>query len=79
MGVATSDPEYLEAAGRNARNHPTNTPHRQLHYERYLETPKTGKSIFIARKERSRAHARLAILLVIIVIVAVLAWFFFLK
>ena len=43
-----------------------------MHYERYLQTPKPGKSIFISRQERARKRNRRLLLAIIVVVVAIL-------
>lgn len=62
MGVATSDADYMQEAmpGGAERN-----------YARYLQTPKPGKSIFTARRERKRkTHLIVAAIIAVVVIVA---------
>ena len=77
MGTATSDPQYLSPTGyeKNGRFSPNEAKGRDngrsaVHYERYLQTPKPGKSIFISRQERARKRNRRLLLAAIIVVVA---------
>lgn len=90
MGTATSDPQYLPPTDRRGQRPasaaggagPRGTGERraQLHYERYLETPKPGKSIFTSRYERSRRRsARLVIVVLVLAVLVGLVWFFFLR
>lgn len=83
MGTATSDPTYLPPVTRGSGQGPTHPRSNQrapLHYDRYLQSPKPGKSIFTARQDRSRRrilHRLIALLVLAGVIAAV--WFFFLR
>ena len=77
MGTATSDPQYLSPTGYEKSGHlsPNVSKERDggraaVHYERYLQTPKPGKSIFISRQERARKRNRRLLLAAIIVVVA---------
>lgn len=77
MGTATSDPQYLSPTGyeKGGRFSPSETGGRDkgrssMHYGRYLQTPKPGKSIFISRQERARKRNRRLILAAIIVVAA---------
>ena len=90
MGVATADPQYLPATeparsrqrsnGTPGPAHPVSDKRAPLHYDRYLQTPKPGKSIFSARNKRAQRRARaLGIAAVLVVIVLVLVWFFVLR
>lgn len=88
MGVATSDPDYLPVtdprgqAGRPGPAHPisADAKNHPLHYDRYLELPKRGKSIFISRRERKQRRAHIAILVIaLLAIILALVWFFFLR
>ena len=80
MGTATSDPQYLSPTGyeKNSRLSPNASRERDggratVHYERYLQTPKPGKSIFISRQERARKrNRRLLLAAIIVVVVAIL-------
>lgn len=90
MGTASNDADYLPAAHGAARSGsalPRQLKEktgpkgpRKLHYERYLETPKPGKSIFTSRRERGqrRAHLIIGIIALLAAILAVV-WFFFLR
>ena len=76
MGTATSDPQYLSPTGyeKSGRFSPSVDGERDkgrsaVHYERYMQTPKPGKSIFISRQERARKRNRRLILAAIIVVV----------
>lgn len=92
MGVATSDPQYLPVTepGRGAQPgangdvpgpaHPASGKRAPLHYDRYLQTPKPGKTIFSSRHERARRRTRAFIIAVLLVaIVIALVWFFVLR
>lgn len=84
MGTATSDPDYLSSeAGENVpglSGTGSLPPLRDLHYERYLETPKPGKSIFTSRRERKQRRAHLIILIIaLLALVLAIVWFFFLR
>ena len=90
MGVATSEPEYLPRTGPQVRQRTGQEPVAQggnkhaagrqggrkgdsLDY-RYLETPRSGKSIFISREERRRKRnqkiaAVVAVAAVIVIVV----------
>lgn len=90
MGVATSEPEYLPRTGPQVRERQdvAGTPTQErggrhtakqadsLNYNRYLETPKSGRSIFISPKERRRRRnqkiAAVVAVVAVIVIVVVL-------
>lgn len=92
MGVASSDPQYLPPTEPNAARPTPSRPqvtapaHRRseqrapLHYDRYLQTPKPGKSIFTGRHDRSRRRMKrfLAVLIVLAIILA-FAWFFVIR
>ncbi len=76
MGVATADPQYLPQSGpaHPRRSNPGDTGQRQrLHYERYLQTPGSKKSIFVARQERARRHA-IVVAIIALVLVALVLW-----
>ena len=82
MGVAEGDPEYLPQPARGGKGqHPQATgqsERQKLHYDRYLELPKQGKSIF-TRREQARARTRRIIAAVaILIVVAVVVWVLFL-
>ena len=87
MGVATSDPQYLPTTGANASRpaphapaHPVSEHRAPLHYDRYLQTPKPGKTIFSSRHERVRRRTRAFIIAVLLVAIAIaLVWFFVLR
>lgn len=52
----------------------------QLHYDRYLQTPKKGRSIFTSQQDRQRR--RIQVLLAVLIIAAIalaLFWFFVLR
>lgn len=52
----------------------------QLHYDRYLSTPKPGRSIFISQHDRKRKHLKMLITVLVILIIALaLVWFIFLR
>lgn len=82
MGVATSDPQYLQPSGGMRSNGPAH-PRRKnpgdgepqtLHYDRYLSTPSSHKTIFTARQDRARKRTRVLLALILIVVIAVIAW-----
>ena len=88
MGVATSDPTYLEpvdatrrssgAAGSATASPDRTGQHAPLNYSRYLETPKPGKTIFAGRG-RKKPLTRFIPVLIAVVVVALIAWFLFLR
>lgn len=52
----------------------------QLHYDRYLSTPKPGRSIFISQQDRQRRRLqRVLAVLILLAIALALAWFFLLR
>lgn len=69
-----------QMAPQRPRQEHAGSPKQSLHYERYLQTPKPGKSIFTSRQDRQRrrTHRVLAVLILLAVIVA-LVWFFVLR
>lgn len=82
MGTATSDPDYLTPVNNGARGRakaPVATGQQKtLHYERYLQTPKGGKSIFVSRQERARKRNRrilIGLVALIVVVVVILVVF----
>ena len=88
MGTATSDPQYLPPIdpARGARRQaprdssaPDAAPRQELHFERYLESPKPGKSIFTARQQRSRRTRLMVALILLAVVLAALVWFLFFR
>lgn len=94
MGTASSDPEYLPPTrGRSRRREhdagegpkPGSTGSLtpctgSLHYDRYLQLPNPGKSIFTSRQDRRRRRAQLALAALIVLSVALaLVWYFFLR
>lgn len=92
MGVATSDPQYLPVTepsrgalpGANSDvpgpAHPASGKRAPLHYDRYLQTPKPGKTIFSSRHERARRRTRAFIIAVLLVAIAIaLVWLFVLR
>lgn len=81
MGVATADPQYLPQNGpaHPRRSNPADPNYRQqLHYERYLQTPGSKKSIFVARQERARRHTLIAVIIVV-VLFALVMWLLFFR
>lgn len=88
MGTATSDPQYLpptehahgtrRQAPRDA-SAPNAAPRQELHYERYLESPKPGKSIFTARQQRSRRTRLMIALILLVIVLAALVWLLFFR
>lgn len=80
MGTATSDPQYLPQNGpAHPRRSQPGDPSQHLHYDRYLQTPTSKKTIFTARQERSRRRTLLAVVLILIVAVVLFVWFVFLR
>ena len=88
MGTATSDPQYLPPtdSARGTRRQaprdpsaPDAAPRQELHFERYLESPKPGKSIFTARQQRSRRTRLMVALILLAVVLAALVWFLFFR
>lgn len=82
MGVAEGDPEYLpQTKGgkdkRGAAGGEGGKP--RLHYDRYLELPKRGKSIFTRRERARKRTRRLIAIVAILVVIAVVVWVFFLR
>ena len=61
MGVASPDSEYLQDPSAAGEAH---------NYARFLQTPKPGKSIFTARRERRRRIRLIAAALAIVAVVA---------
>ena len=87
MGVAVGDNDYLGSTGSlgttgqfAANPGDTGAMKRQsLHYERYLETPKPGKTIFTSRRRKQRrAYLAIAIIAILMLVLAIV-WFFFLR
>lgn len=69
MGTAVSTGEYV----------PETPPTGEPNYARYLQTPKPGKSIFIARRNRRRRSMLIVVaaaLIVVAIVVAALAIIF---
>lgn len=87
MGVATSDPQYLQPTGRpqGAPNGPAHPRHKNpgdgepqvLHYDRYLSTPSGRKTIFTARQDRSRRRIKALLIVALIVVIAIVVWIVF--
>lgn len=83
MGVATSDPQYLPGLGTDrtgGRPAVGRAPagRRQLHYDRYLSTPKQGRDIFTRGKQR-RMHGRVLMAAAVAVVIAALVKLFVLR
>lgn len=83
MGVAESDPEYLSpptgGGRRRGRQADDPTARKTLHYDRYLELPKQGKSIFTRRERARKRTRRLVALLAILIVIAIVVWVLFLR
>lgn len=87
MGTATSDPQYLPPIeqARDGVRGPAHIPtpvdqRAPLHYDRYIEKPKHGKTIFTSRHERSRRRMRAVLIVLLVIVIAALAlWFVFLR
>lgn len=87
MGVATSDPQYLQPTGRAAdtRQGPAHPRHKNpgdgepqvLHYDRYLSTPSSRKTIFTARQDRSRKRVKALLVIALIAVIAIVVWIVF--
>ena len=83
MGVASNDPDYLPRTpdpSRGATDAPTKvkqpkTSASAFNYDRYLQTPKSGKSIFTSRQRRrkKRIHQAAIVAAVAAVIAIVIA------
>lgn len=53
---------------------------RSLHASRYLQTPKSGRSIFVSRQARQQKRLKaLLLLFVVLALVLALVWFFILR
>lgn len=89
MGVATSDPQYLqpvESRG-DAPNRPAHPRHKTpgdgkpqaLRSDRYLTTPSGRKSIFTARQDRARRRMRIILALALVIVIALVIWLLFLR
>lgn len=94
MGTASSDPEYLPQvrgrgsdravrAGETDITGSTGSPSRRpgpLHYDRYLQLPDSGKSIFTSRhnRHRRRTHVALGVLAALSIVLA-LVWYLLLR
>lgn len=89
MGVATSDPQYLQPVGHQTgapqgpahprRKMPGDGEPQVLHSDRYLSAPSGRKTIFTARQDRARRRTRAALVVALIVIVAILVWLIFFR
>ena len=82
MGTATSDPVYMPPLEPDRhRPHGAGAPERSsLHYDRYLQTPKPGRSIFMSAQDRSRRRLKhLLLVLLVVVLVLLVVWFLFLR
>lgn len=52
----------------------------QLHYDRYLQTPKKGRSIFTSQQDRQRRRVQVLLAVLIVAAIALaLFWFFVLR
>lgn len=80
MGVASSDAEYLKQVERPVRPaHPRSSvpgegEPQKLHYSRYLSTPSSHKTIFIARQERARRRTRILLVALLVIVTAFIVW-----
>lgn len=91
MGRATDDPTYLAPANPNgdrsgsakpftAQADATAQKNTLRQYNRYLQTPKAGRTIFTSRYERrNRRLKRLLAALIVLAIALALVWFFILR
>lgn len=89
MGVATSDPQYLQPTGlqNGSPQGPAHPRHKMpgdgepqvLHSDRYLSAPSGRKTIFTARQDRARRRTRAALVVALIVVVAILVWLIFFR
>lgn len=87
MGVATSDPQYLQPAGAvgGRAGGPAHPRHKNpgdgepqtLHGNRYLSTPSSHKTIFTARQDRARKRIRVLLVVLLLVVIAVVVWLIF--
>lgn len=52
----------------------------QLHYDRYISTPKKGRSIFTSQQQRQRKRVQVLLAVLIVAAIALaLVWFFVLR
>lgn len=83
MGVAEGDPEYLPQTkggkGKRGAKSGETGGKPSLHYERYLELPKRGKSIFTRRERARKRTRRLIAIFAILIVIAVVVWVLFLR
>ncbi len=87
MGVATSDPQYLQPVGAagGRPNGPAHPRHKNpgdgepqtLHGNRYLSTPSSRKAIFTTRHDRSRKRTRVLLVVLLLAVIAVVVWLVF--
>lgn len=91
MGCATDDPSYLPKANPNGDRSGSSKPFtgqadisaqkRALnHYDRYLQTPTSKKTIFASRYgRRNRMLKRILGCLILLAFILALVWFFILR
>lgn len=85
MGTADAEAEYLQPVNpKQARRQaaaPSGQGKRPLaHYDRYLQTPKPGHSIFTSQQHRQRRKMRLMVVAIVLLALVVAAvWWFFLR
>ena len=84
MGVASNDPDYLPRTGPKVNPRPSEPPRQAagqkkgtLNYDRYLEMPKSGKSIFTSRQRRrqKRIHQAIGVAVAAAVVILIIVLF----
>lgn len=69
-----------ERGGRDVQPIKGNGQSGQLHYDRYLQKPKKGRSIFTSQQDRQRRHVQVLLAVLIVAAIALaLFWFFVLR
>lgn len=87
MGVATSDPQYLQPVETDAQrpSRPAHPRHKTpgdgtpqtLHSGHYLSTPPGKRAIFTQRQTKVRRRKRILIVLAILIVIAIIVWVVF--
>lgn len=74
MGTASSDPNYLPPTKNknNPRIHQPRNRMTTLKYDRYLEAPRSKRSIFTAQQDRTRHRLHLILVFALIVVIVAL-------
>ena len=83
MGVASSDPEYMSYTSGTGNETEEGQPPRKVkqpkthassfNYDRYLQTPTSGKSIFTSREMRRRRRVQRVFVICVAALIALLA------